>query len=70
MPFQVKNPRSLLVKIAIIFIPVYTVAILTEKMIYILPTLAVGLLFGANLDDSSKDIDPSDDATFYFTNEV
>ena len=63
MPFQVKNPRSLLVKIAIIFIPVYTVAILTEKMIYILPTLAVGLLFGANVDENSKDIDPSDDAS-------
>ena len=62
MPFQVKNPGSLLVKIAIIFIPVYTVAILTENMIYILPTLAVGLLLGTNLDDSSKDIDPSDDA--------
>ena len=63
MPFQVKNPRSLLIKIAIIFIPVYTVAILTEKMIYILPTLAVGLLFGANLEENSKDIDPSDDAS-------
>ena len=63
MPFQVKNPKSLLIKIATIFIPVYTVAILTEKMIYILPTLAVGLLFGANLEENSKDIDPSDDAS-------
>ena len=63
MPFQVKNPRSLLIKIATIFIPVYTVAILTEKRLYILPTLAVGLLFGANLEENSKDIDPSDDAS-------
>ena len=45
MPFQIKNPQTLLIKMAVIFIPVYTVAILTEKMIYILPTLAVGLLF-------------------------
>ena len=63
MSFQIKNPRSLFIKIAMIFIPVYTVAILTEKMIYILPTLAVGLLFGTNLDDNSKDTDPSDDAS-------
>lgn len=63
MPFQIKNPQTLFIKMAVIFIPVYTVAILTEKMIYILPTLAVGLLFGANLDDSSKDKGPSDDAS-------
>ena len=63
IPFKIKNARVLTIKILIIFVPVYSVAILTEKMIYILPTLAFGMLFGANLDDSSKDVDGDGDAS-------
>ncbi len=63
---SIKNPKLLLLKIFIIFIPVYFIAYFTEKMVYILPTLAIGVMFGTTLnesvtkEDSEMDADTSD----------
>ena len=48
---KIKNPKSLFIKILIIFVPIYLIAYFTQNMIYVLPTLAVGIVFGNNLDD-------------------
>ena len=55
---KIKNPKSLFIKILIIFIPIYLIAYFTQNMIYVLPTLAVGIVVGNNLDDGyNKDDD-------------
>ena len=55
---KIKNPKSLFIKILIIFVPIYLIAYFTQNMIYVLPTLAVGIVFGNNLDDGyNKDDD-------------
>ena len=46
---RVKSPRSLLIKLLIVFIPVYSVAYVTQSMVYVLPTIAVFFLFGASM---------------------
>ena len=48
---KIKNPKSLFIKILIIFVPIYLIAYFTQNMIYVLPTLAVGIVVGNNLDD-------------------
>ena len=66
MNFHIKEPKVLLFKILIIFIPVYLIAYFTQNMVYILPTLAIGIMFGTSLNEASKkddgemDSDPSD----------
>ena len=50
----IKNPKLLVIKVLLIFVPVYAIAYFTQNMIYILPTLAVGLLFGTNLTETSE----------------
>ena len=66
MNFRIKEPKVLLFKILIIFIPVYLIAYFTQNMVYILPTLAIGIMFGTSLnevgkkDDSEIDSDTSD----------
>lgn len=66
MNFRIKEPKVLLCKILIIFIPVYLIAYFTQNMVYILPTLAIGIMFGTSLnevgkkDDSEIDADTSD----------
>lgn len=66
MNFRIKEPKVLLFKILIIFIPVYLIAYFTQNMVYILPTLAIGIMFGTSLnevgkkDDSEIDADTSD----------
>ena len=40
----IKNPKYLILKLIFIFIPTFLIAILVDKMVYVLPTLAVGLL--------------------------
>ena len=60
---KIKNPKSLFMKILIIFVPIYLIAYFTQNMIYVLPALAVGIIFGNNLDDDdgySKDDDEGD----------
>ena len=66
MNFRIKEPKVLLFKVLIIFIPVYLIAYFTQNMVYILPTLAIGIMFGTSLnevgkkDDSEIDADTSD----------
>ena len=54
MSFHIKEPKVLLFKILIIFIPVYLIAYFTQNMVYILPALAVGIMFGTSLNEVSK----------------
>ena len=54
MNFHIKEPKALLFKILIIFIPVYLIAYFTQNMVYILPALAVGIMFGTSLNEVSK----------------
>ena len=59
---RIKEPKILFFKIIIIFVPIYLIAYFTQNMVYILPTLAVGLLFGANIHDGAKTDDSETDA--------
>jgi hypothetical protein len=54
---KLKSPKILVFKLLLVFIPVYTVAYLSQSMIYVLPTIAVFILFGANIqsDEDSAD---------------
>lgn len=64
----IKNPKSLAIKISTIFIPVFSIATITQSMVYVLPALAVGVLLGANINQNDKKdssdvddgVDPSD----------
>ena len=57
MNFRIKEPKLLMFKILIIFIPVYLIAYFTQNMVYILPTLAIGIMFGTSLNEVSKEND-------------
>ena len=46
---KIKSPKTLVIKLLLVFIPVYSVAYLSQSMIYVLPTIAVFLLLGANI---------------------
>ena len=46
--------KSNLIKIAIILGPTYTTAWITDKMIYVIPMLAVCTLIAATYDDRTK----------------
>ena len=62
MNFRIKEPKVLLCKILIIFIPVYLIAYFTQNMVYILPTLAIGIMFGTSLNEVGKKDDGEIDA--------
>ena len=51
---RIKEPKLLLTKLAVIFVPVYAIAYLSNNMVYVLPTLAIGVLLGASMSQSSK----------------
>jgi hypothetical protein len=51
---KIKEPKLLFIKVVIIFVPVFSVAYFTQNMIFILPTLAGGMLFGTSLSDTSN----------------
>ena len=56
--------KKMLAKILIIFIPVFLVAYYTKNMVYILPTLAVGVMFGASINQNpKKDEEDGDDGS-------
>ena len=46
--------KSNLLKIAIILGPTYTMAYITDKMVYVIPMLAVCTLIAATYDDRSR----------------
>lgn len=51
---RVNQPRTLLIKIVVIFVPVFAMAHLTQNMVYVLPTLAIGVLFGGSINGDTK----------------
>mgnify|MGYP001403182799 CR=1 FL=1 len=51
---RIKNPKLLLIKILIIFLPIYLIAYFTQNMVYVLPSIAVGVIFGSNITDNLK----------------
>ena len=51
---RIKEPRLLLTKLVVIFVPVYAIAYLSNNMVYVLPTLAIGVLLGAGMSQNSK----------------
>ena len=52
----IKNPKYLILKLIFIFIPTFLIAILVDKMVYVLPTLAVGLLAATGVSEKREDI--------------
>ena len=62
MSLRIVQPRLLLVKILVIFLPVFAVAHLTQNMVYVLPTLAIGVFIGGSL----KQDEPEEEATAEF----
>ena len=62
---RIRNPYVLLLKLIIIFVPIFSIAFFTNKMVFVLPTLAVGLIVGTafdGLDISSKGDEENEDA--------
>ena len=62
MYFSIREPKLLLMKVLIIFIPVYLIAYFTQNMVYILPTLAIGIVFGTSLNEVNESEDGEVDA--------
>ena len=60
--FRIHQPKLLTIKILVIFVPVYSIAYFSENMVYVLPALAVGVFFGASLNQNSKKDDADTDA--------
>ena len=60
--FRIHQPKLLTIKILVIFVPVYSIAYFSENMVYVLPALAVGVFFGASLNQNSKKDDADKDA--------
>ena len=59
---KIKDPKTLILKILIIFLPIYLIAYFTQNMVYVLPSLAAGIILGNSINDESKiDSDDSDD---------
>jgi membrane protein required for beta-lactamase induction len=52
--FRINQPRTLLIKIVVIFVPVFAMAHFTQNMVYVLPTLAIGVLFGGSINGDTK----------------
>lgn len=46
--------KAAFIKALVVLIPSYTVAFLTDKMVYVVPTLAAAGFFAAQLDLASK----------------
>lgn len=55
MFFRIVKPKLLFIKVFIIFAPIFIVAYFTQNMIYVLPTLAIGVFAGSNLKQSEAD---------------
>ena len=56
---KIKSPKTLAIKLLLVFIPVYSVAYLSQSMIYVLPTIAVFILLGANIQSEEGSTDAS-----------
>ena len=51
---KIRSPKSLAIKLLVVFVPVYAVAFFSQSMIYVLPTIAVFILFGANIQSNDE----------------
>ena len=58
---RINQPKTTLIKILTIFVPVFLVAHFTKNMVYVLPTLAIGVMFGASLNPDAKKEDEEGD---------
>ena len=58
------NLRAAFLKAAIVLVPSYTAAYLTDKMVYVVPTLAAAGMFAAMIDikDVNRMLDETDGA--------
>ena len=53
---KLKRPKSLLLKIIVIFVPIFSIAYISQEMVYVLPACAVaGLIFTETKAEASKD---------------
>ena len=52
--FKIDNKKLLLTKILIIGIPAYLVAFLTEKIIYVVPTIAMMLMIANSVETGNS----------------
>lgn len=52
--FRINQPKILVIKIAVIFVPIFAIAHLTQNMVYILPTLAIGMVLGGSITGDTK----------------
>lgn len=48
---------NLIKKIAVVGIPTYAIAILTEQMVYTMPMLAITTLIATNLSNDKQDVE-------------
>ena len=52
------NFKLIMLKLSILLVPSYSVAYLTDKMVYVVPTLAAALVVVSSIHDSStKNVD-------------
>jgi hypothetical protein len=51
---RINQPKATLVKILTIFVPVFLIAHFTKNMVYVLPTLAIGVMFGLSLNPDTQ----------------
>lgn len=72
---RLKNKRLILAKIFIIALPTYAVAFLTQKILYVVPTIAMMMMVANSIEsgnissrnrideDGSRDVDSDSDAS-------
>lgn len=58
--FAISNPRALLLRLLVVFGPVYLVAALWQQMVVLLPILASLLIFTADADSDDGDATDAD----------
>ena len=51
---KIRSPKRLAIKLLVVFVPVYAVAFFSQSMIYVLPTVAVFILFGASIQSNDE----------------
>ena len=55
MVVRIVRPKILFFKVLLIFLPVFSVAYFTQDMVYVLPTLAIGVFAGSSLKQNDAD---------------
>ena len=55
MVVRIVKPKLLLCKVLLIFAPVFLVAYFTQDMVYVLPTLAIGVFAGSSFKQNESE---------------